>query len=68
VAALALTARWLESAPLSGARLLVVTRGAVTARPGDPAPDPGQAAVWGALRSAATEHPGRFALLDADPV
>ncbi|WP_406728603.1 SDR family NAD(P)-dependent oxidoreductase [Streptomyces sp. GD-15H] len=67
VAALALTSWWLESARSAGARLLVVTRGAVAVRPGDPAPDPGQAAVWGVLRSAQTEHPGRFVLLDTDP-
>ncbi|MEU6153512.1 type I polyketide synthase [Actinosynnema sp. NPDC047251] len=46
--------------------LAVVTRGAVAAGPGD-VPDPAQAAVWGLLRSARTEHPDRFALVDLEP-
>ncbi|WP_158854911.1 type I polyketide synthase, partial [Saccharothrix deserti] len=41
-------------------RLVVVTSGAVTA--GDPA----QAAAWGLVSSAQTEHPDRFVLLDTD--
>ncbi len=31
-----------------------------------PAPDPAAAAVWGLVRSAQTEHPGRFILVDTD--
>ncbi|MFJ3894655.1 type I polyketide synthase [Streptomyces sp. NPDC090083] len=37
-----------------------VTRGAVTAAVGDPAPDAEQAAVWGLGRVAALEHPDRW--------
>ncbi|MFJ3980241.1 type I polyketide synthase, partial [Streptomyces sp. NPDC090021] len=47
--------------------LVVVTRRAV-AVPGAGAerPDPVAAAVWGLVRSAQTEHPGRFVLLDLE--
>jgi pimaricinolide synthase PimS1 len=52
---------------LTGTRLVVVTRGAVTV---DEARSPGQRpahrAVWGLVRSAQAEHPGRFVLLDED--
>ncbi|MEJ2854913.1 MULTISPECIES: SDR family NAD(P)-dependent oxidoreductase [unclassified Saccharothrix] len=47
------------------APLVVVTRGAVAAVPGDVV-DPAHAAVWGLVRSAQAEHPGRFVLVDAD--
>ncbi|MEU7786526.1 type I polyketide synthase [Amycolatopsis sp. NPDC049159] len=49
-----------------GARLVIVTRGAVATRPGEDVPDLAAAAVWGLLRSAQAEHPDRFALLDLD--
>ncbi|MFC5056498.1 SDR family NAD(P)-dependent oxidoreductase [Saccharothrix xinjiangensis] len=41
--------------------LALVTRDAV-----GPTARPGPAAVWGLVRSAQSEHPGRFALVDAD--
>ncbi|MFJ4329166.1 type I polyketide synthase, partial [Streptomyces tricolor] len=44
--------------------LVVVTHGAVAAEPGDTVPDLAGAAVWGLLRSAQSEHPGRFVLAD----
>ncbi|MEU8236607.1 type I polyketide synthase, partial [Actinoplanes sp. NPDC048967] len=46
--------------------LMVLTRFAVTATADDPAPDPAATAVWGLLRSAQVEHPGRFVLVDTD--
>ncbi|WP_223101306.1 type I polyketide synthase [Dactylosporangium vinaceum] len=49
-----------------GARLAVVTRGAVAAVGGDTVPDPAAAAVWGLVRSAQSEHPGRLLLIDTD--
>ncbi len=50
----------------SGARpLCIQTHGAVAAVAGE-RPDLGQAPVWGLVRSAQSEHPGRFALLDLD--
>ncbi|WP_328615515.1 SDR family NAD(P)-dependent oxidoreductase [Amycolatopsis sp. NBC_00355] len=46
-------------------RLVLHTRGAVATGAGE-LPDPAQAAVWGLVRSAQSEHPGRFVLVD-DP-
>ncbi|MET9701105.1 SDR family NAD(P)-dependent oxidoreductase [Streptomyces sp. NPDC006529] len=65
--ALELVQTWLAEEHLSGARLAVVTRGAVEVRPGDGVPDPAHATVWGLLRSAQSENPGRFVVLDLDP-
>jgi len=48
--------RWL--ADESDGRLAVVTRAACT--------DPAQAAAWGLVRSAQSEHPDRFGLVDLD--
>ncbi|WP_133056477.1 SDR family NAD(P)-dependent oxidoreductase, partial [Mycobacterium decipiens] len=45
--------------------LVVATRGAV-ALAGDDITDLGGAAVWGLVRSAQTEHPGRIVLVDSD--
>ncbi|MCQ8836507.1 SDR family NAD(P)-dependent oxidoreductase [Streptomyces malaysiensis] len=57
---------WLADPALDRSRLVVITRGAVGARPGeDPHNTPG-AAVWGLLRTAQSEHPGRFVLADLD--
>ncbi|MYW75247.1 SpnB-like Rossmann fold domain-containing protein, partial [Pseudonocardia sp. SID8383] len=51
---------------LAGSRLVLVTRGAVTDA-GEPVADLAAAAVWGLVRSAQTENPGAFGLLDLDP-
>jgi acyl transferase domain-containing protein/NADPH:quinone reductase-like Zn-dependent oxidoreductase/acyl carrier protein len=48
------------------ARLVFVTRGAVAALAGE-APDPAAASVLGLVRSAQSEHPGRFLLVDLEP-
>jgi polyketide synthase 12 len=45
--------------------LVVVTRGAV-ALPGEDVTDLAGAAVWGLVRAAQTEHPGRVVLVDTD--
>ncbi|CAM2919179.1 type I polyketide synthase [Mycobacterium intermedium] len=45
--------------------LVVTTRGAV-ALPGEDITDLAGAAVWGVVRSAQTEHPGRIVLVDTD--
>ncbi|MBO4275758.1 type I polyketide synthase, partial [Microbispora triticiradicis] len=55
---LALAQRWLAEERFADAKLVVVTRGAEG--------DPGQAAVWGLVRAAQAEHPGRFVLVDVD--
>ncbi|WP_425315013.1 SDR family NAD(P)-dependent oxidoreductase, partial [Streptomyces viridochromogenes] len=51
---------------LAGTRLVVVTRGALAAQPGEQVTDLVHAGVWGLLRTAQTENPGRVVLVDAD--
>ncbi|WP_240044874.1 type I polyketide synthase [Streptomyces alboflavus] len=60
--ALALAQAWLADERTTGTRLVFVTRGAVDTD----VPDAAQAAVWGMIRSAQTENPGRFVLVDLD--
>ncbi|MFY1636764.1 type I polyketide synthase [Solwaraspora sp. WMMB335] len=60
---LELLQRWLASPWTADARLLVVTRGGVAV--GEEPADLAQAPVWGLVRSAQSEHPGRFVLVDA---
>ncbi|MGH3375541.1 MAG: type I polyketide synthase, partial [Actinoallomurus sp.] len=61
---LGLLQRWLASEWLTDARLVVVTRGGVAVA--GEAPDLVQAPVQGLVRSAQSEHPGRFVLVDLD--
>ncbi|MFI2076572.1 type I polyketide synthase [Streptomyces triculaminicus] len=63
---LGLVQEWLagEAAGGPGSRLVVVTRGAVVGA--SAGVDPWQAAVWGLVRSAQSENPGRFVLVDVD--
>ncbi|GAA2730206.1 SDR family NAD(P)-dependent oxidoreductase [Streptomyces nogalater] len=56
---------WLAEERFAGTRLVVVTRGAVAAGPED-VTDLAHATLWGLLRTAHSEHAGRFALLDLD--
>nr|WP_246422139.1 type I polyketide synthase [Nocardiopsis mwathae] len=56
---------WLADPRLADTALAVVTRGGTAAVPGD-VPAPGQAAVWGLVAAAQSEHPGRFVLVDVD--
>ncbi|MEW2380447.1 SDR family NAD(P)-dependent oxidoreductase, partial [Micromonospora sp. NPDC047812] len=51
---------WLADAATDGSRLVVITRGATDGS------DLAAAAVWGLVRSAQSEHPDRFILLDLD--
>ncbi|MFC8571699.1 type I polyketide synthase [Streptomyces sp. NPDC057245] len=62
---LALLQEWLAEERLADARLVVVTRGAMSPR-GEGAADPGAAALWGLLRSAQSEAPDRIVLVDVD--
>ncbi|WP_369237442.1 type I polyketide synthase [Streptomyces sp. R21] len=62
-----LLGRWLVEERLAATRLVLVTRGAVAVRPGESVRDLAQAAVWGLVRTAQVEHPGRFVLVDLDP-
>jgi NAD(P)-dependent dehydrogenase (short-subunit alcohol dehydrogenase family)/acyl carrier protein len=57
---------WLAEDRFASVRLVLVTRGAVAAGPGEPVEGLAQAGVWGLVRSAQTEHPHRFGLLDID--
>jgi len=59
--ALGLLHDWLGDDALAGSRLAIVTRDAT----GD-APDLAGAALWGLLRAAQAEHPGRLTLIDVD--
>ncbi|MFF8900938.1 type I polyketide synthase [Streptomyces lydicus] len=62
-----LLGRWLAEDRLAGSRLVLVTRGAVAVRPGETVRDLAQAAIWGLVRTAQVEHPGRFVLVDLAP-
>ncbi|WP_310972179.1 MULTISPECIES: SDR family NAD(P)-dependent oxidoreductase [unclassified Amycolatopsis] len=57
---------WLADPRCAHARLVVLTTGALAALPGDPVPALDQAPAWGLIRSAQSEHPGRFVLVDVD--
>ncbi len=46
-------------------RIAFLTEGAVAVGAGE-SPDPAAASVWGLVRSAQAEHPGRFLLIDTD--
>ncbi|MEU9469082.1 type I polyketide synthase [Streptomyces avermitilis] len=74
--ALRLVQGWLGEERLAGSRLVIVTSGAITTGTGT-GTDTGTAigedtaalayaSVWGLVRSAQTENPGRFALVDLD--
>ncbi|GLW76029.1 hypothetical protein Aglo01_05110 [Actinokineospora globicatena] len=60
---LALVQAWIRHNP--DPRLVLVSSGAVAAVPGDDITDLAAAASWGLVRSAQSEHPGRFVLVDA---
>ncbi|WP_395367640.1 amino acid adenylation domain-containing protein [Streptomyces sp. YH02] len=60
--ALDLVQGWLADARFTGSRLLVLTDGAA----GPDVTNPDQATVWGLIRTAQSEHPDRFGLLDTD--
>ncbi|MEU3409090.1 type I polyketide synthase [Streptomyces sp. NPDC006670] len=64
--ALELVQEWLREERFAASRLVIVTCGAVATGAGASAVDPAQTAVWGLVRSAQSENPGRFLLVDAD--
>nr|WP_232327805.1 type I polyketide synthase [Kibdelosporangium sp. MJ126-NF4]CEL13384.1 Malonyl CoA-acyl carrier protein transacylase [Kibdelosporangium sp. MJ126-NF4]CTQ99073.1 Malonyl CoA-acyl carrier protein transacylase (EC 2.3.1.39) [Kibdelosporangium sp. MJ126-NF4] len=57
---------WLADERFVGAKLVVLTSGAVAVKRGEDVTDLASAAVWGLVRSAQSEHPGRFVLVDVD--
>nr|WP_209310855.1 type I polyketide synthase [Streptomyces spiramenti] len=62
--ALRLAHDWLADERLARSRLVLVTRGAIAATAGDTVPALAHAPLWGMLRAAQLEQPGRFGLLD----
>ncbi|MFD7932729.1 beta-ketoacyl synthase N-terminal-like domain-containing protein, partial [Streptomyces sp. NPDC059742] len=64
--ALDLVQGWLADERFAASRLVVLTRGAIAADPDEDVTDLAHAAVWGLVRSAQAEHPGRFVLVDLD--
>ena len=64
--ALGLVQAWVADGRFAGSRLVIVTRGAVAAWPGESVADLAGAAVWGLVGSAQAEHPGQVVLADAD--
>ncbi|MGW2325166.1 type I polyketide synthase [Streptomyces sp. NPDC001700] len=64
--ALGLVQEWLNGGRPGSARLVLVTRGAVASAGDTEVTDLVNAPVWGLLRSAQTENPGQFVLLDVD--
>ncbi len=63
---LELLQRWTADESFGDSRLVLVTRDAVAARPGDTVPNLAHAAIWGLVRTAQSENPGRFVLVDTD--
>jgi polyene macrolide polyketide synthase len=63
---LELAQSWLSDDRFAASRLAVVTRGAMAASADGTVSDLAGAAVWGLIRSAQTENPDRFVLLDVD--
>ncbi|MDT0612243.1 type I polyketide synthase [Streptomyces sp. DSM 40712] len=63
---LELAQRWLADEASAGSRLVVLTRGAVATRDGEDVPGLAAAPAWGLLRTAQSEHPDRFVLVDVE--
>jgi len=57
---------WLSDKRFSALRLVLLTKGAVAVGAEDALPGLAQSPVWGLVRSAQSENPGRFALIDID--
>jgi polyene macrolide polyketide synthase len=56
---------WLADSRFDDSRLVVVTRGAISTT-GEPVTDTAAAPIWGLIRTAQAENPGRFGLIDLD--
>ena len=63
-AALEAVQQWLAD-PAAEGRLAIITEAAIATAEAE-SPDPATAALWGLVRSAQSEHPGRFTLIDSD--
>ncbi|MEU3750390.1 type I polyketide synthase, partial [Streptomyces narbonensis] len=62
--ALGIVREFLSEPLFDGSRLVCVTRGAVAALPGEDVTSLATAPLWGLVRSAQSENPGRLVLLD----
>ncbi|MFF2044449.1 type I polyketide synthase [Kitasatospora sp. NPDC058170] len=62
---LGLVQDWLRDDRFAGSRLVVATSGAVAVT-ADETPDLATSAIWGLVRSAQSEQPGRITLVDSD--
>ncbi|HET6843609.1 MAG TPA: type I polyketide synthase, partial [Candidatus Angelobacter sp.] len=56
---------WLGAEHLTDTRLAILAQGAVASAEGE-SPDLAAATLWGLIRSAQSEHPERFVLIDSD--
>ncbi|MFE3330005.1 polyketide synthase dehydratase domain-containing protein, partial [Streptomyces sp. NPDC059176] len=63
---LGLLHEWLADDMFAETPMVFVTSGAVAATPGDEVTDLVHAPVWGLIRAAQSENPGRFLLVDVD--
>ncbi|MFC8129715.1 SDR family NAD(P)-dependent oxidoreductase [Streptomyces sp. NPDC057302] len=63
---LELLREWLAADSIASARLVILTTGAVAAHADDAPADPATAPLWGLVRAAQAEQPGRILLLDTD--
>jgi NADP-dependent 3-hydroxy acid dehydrogenase YdfG/acyl carrier protein len=63
---LGLVQEWLGDERFVSSRLVIVTRGAVAVGAGEDVPGLASAPVWGLVRSAQSENPERFVLVDLD--
>ena len=66
--ALGLLQQWLDDARCEHSRLIMVTRGAITAGAESDVTDERAEVLWGLVASAQAENPGRFVLLDVGAV
>ncbi|WP_406637065.1 SDR family NAD(P)-dependent oxidoreductase [Amycolatopsis sp. WGS_07] len=63
---LELVQAWIAEPALAASRLVVVASHAIATRPDEGVADLAHAALWGVVRSAELEYPGRFAAVDVD--
>jgi acyl transferase domain-containing protein/acyl carrier protein/aryl carrier-like protein len=62
----ALVGAWVSDERLASSRLVAVTQKAVAVKAEEPVPGLAAAPVWGLMRSAQSEHPRQFVLVDVD--
>ncbi|MFK0259574.1 type I polyketide synthase, partial [Streptomyces sp. NPDC090445] len=65
--ALSVVQEFVSGERFAGSRLVLLTRGAVAVSSQEGAPALGAASVWGLVRSAQREHPGRLVVVDVEP-